>query len=131
MVNQLCQASPAGVRDIRYIILEPHIASTGSKGPPVEVANHLTYTARVMETVASVSCSSLLIHLVFVYFFICISVPDRAYSRYSCVFNVWDAVLKYILRRPRILLAFLVALLMWVFHFRSEVSVMSRYLAGQ
>ena len=44
------------------------------------------------------------------------------------MFRVWDAVLRFLLRRPRILLAFLIVLLMWVSHYRSEVSVRPRYL---
>ena len=72
MVNRLCQASlAAGVwdKELQVHHLEPHVVSTFSKGLPAEVANHLTYTACVVKTVASVSCSPSLNHFQFVYIF--------------------------------------------------------------
>ena len=75
------QPSLPGVpcRCTRYAIhhLEPHVVLAGSKGLPVEVVNHLAYSARVVKTVASVSCSPSLNHFQFVYIFSCMWAPDR------------------------------------------------------
>ena len=84
------------------------------------------YLAALLWTISSL----------FIFSAVCELQTVAAYSRwgftrdwYACVFRVWDAVLRFLLRRPRLLFAFLIVLLMWVFHFRSEVSVRPRYLA--
>ena len=49
-------------RCTRYAVhhLEPHVVSTGSKGLPAEVVNHLAYTAHVVKTVAILYLAALL-----------------------------------------------------------------------
>ena len=72
---------PAGVYRPTIHHLEPQVVSRGGKELQAEVANHLTYTALVVKTVASVSCSFSLNHFQFVYFsFVCGLQSVAAYS---------------------------------------------------
>ena len=108
--------------------VQSHIIGTYSKGFPFElVANHMAYTAGAMPAVADIAYLAARLCTISTLLVLSDVGPYVGFkpSRHSpgevglkidllnCVLTACDEIFKFLRRRPRALLAFAVALLMW------------------